>query len=114
MASQFATLTSVKGTLMVSKVLLTYLFGSKCRIQASQFTANHLTIPYIITLPIMNHSVGLQVTWLLPTCLIIPTYIPSVTNKADPLSRGIVCADLLHMDPSFIVPKELCPFIIEF
>jgi len=46
MASQFATLTSVKRTLMVSKVLLAYLLKSKNRIQPGQFPANCLTMPY--------------------------------------------------------------------
>jgi len=46
MASQSATLTSVKGTLMVSKVLLTYQLRSKTKIQAGRFTAIHLTMAY--------------------------------------------------------------------
>src|SRR5882724_11059385 len=46
MASQSATLISVKGTLMVSNVLLTYQLRSKTKIQAGQFTAYHLTMPY--------------------------------------------------------------------
>ena len=46
-ALQFATHTSVTGFLMVSKVLCMYLLGSKSKIQAGQFTANCLTMPYI-------------------------------------------------------------------
>ena len=42
----------------MSKVLSTYLLGSKIWIQAGQFTANCLTIPYSGTAPAGNHSDG--------------------------------------------------------
>ena len=47
MASQSVTLITVRGTLTVPKVLLCYLVRSKNRIQAGQFAAKHLTMPYI-------------------------------------------------------------------
>ena len=43
---------------------------------------------------------------------ISPTYIPSASNKADPLSRGILGISSSHIVPTIIVPEELCGFVV--
>jgi len=64
--------------------------------------------------PAHNETLGRTTTLLAATNLsIIPTYIPSVFNKADPLSCCVIGASNLCIDPCVIVPEKLCPFIIE-
>jgi len=44
---------------------------------------------------------------------IFPTYIPSASNKADPLSQGILGTSGSCIAPNTIVPEELCGFVVD-
>src|SRR5882724_3010326 len=87
---QFSTLTSVKRTLTVSKVLPTYIVKSKNRIQAGQLTANvmfHNTHKLILTNPNRPQCYGTQ-SALFPTPTKHRTHVgdPSSTSKSSCLS----------------------------
>jgi len=44
---------------------------------------------------------------------ISPTYVPSASNKADPLSQGILGISSSCIVPTTIVPEELCGFVVD-
>jgi len=44
---------------------------------------------------------------------ISPTYVPSASNKADPLSQGILGITSSHIVSKIIVPEELCGFVVD-
>jgi len=44
---------------------------------------------------------------------ISPTYVPSMSNKADCLSQGNLGINSSCIVPSIIVPEELCGFVVD-
>ena len=42
---------------------------------------------------------------------ILPTYVPSGTNRADPVSHGVLGPQSLHLSCTFKLPQELVPFL---